>query len=856
MVMSVGPGGAVLSRAAELRSRGVAENNAGHPAQAIRLFRRALAMLDRSGDAASHQGQVLSARIVISMAMSDSELNGLERGLASLRGVEDYVERTGDLSVAVHLHCQLGYMRVRGGHFSAGLAELNIAETMLAHTQPAEACNILINRGMVHVFLSDLPRARTDYLRAVREAQRHGLLVEEKKARHNLGELEFFAGNLALALQLMDEAAALDAEVSAAVALVDRAKVLIEAGLYRDADEALVRAGELFRRDRLWKDVGEVELARAECALLDGEAQAARRLAASARDRFRRRGNDRWRRDAELVLLQADLAAGRPGSRLTPPALRLAAEFSHDGLTIRTRTAQLIAAEALLRAGLLDEARALATTVGPVRPADPISARLHTRLVRAKVLLAAGGRSEAKREIRTGLRELARHQSRFGSIDLQTASAVHGRQLTELDVALGVAGGKAADVLASVERGRAISSRLQAVAAPQDPVAAELLSELRQLTEELRTIESDSAAIKRVSGDRRRATEIQQLLRSRAWRSEGPGQAVKPATLTQTVDALSSDGSAFVAFVLANGGLNALVLGEHRPRMVALAPAVRVNELVRRLRADLDVMAHAQLPAALAVAVSAAMRRSLISLDEMLLAPLRLTNPRLIISPTGPLATLPWGLLPSLRGCPVVVAPSATAWLTASSASSDAQRPTSPVALFAGPDLEFVSDELKGIESVWGQVTSFSGVAATQQELQRAMATSTVVHIAAHGQHQTENPLFSSIRLSGGPVFAYEFDRSASAAEHVILSACELGQATIRPGDEALGWTSVLLHLGTRSVVSGVAGVHDGVAAQVMVRYHQLLAAGTDSAQALALAVSESDGPPAPFVCFGATWRP
>jgi hypothetical protein len=589
-------------------------------------------------------------------------------------------------------------------------------------------------------------------------------------------------------------------------------------------------------------------------------------LAASARDRFRRRGNDRWRRDAELVLLQADLAAGRPGSRLTPPALRLATEFSHDGLTIRARTAQLIAAEALLSAGQLDEARALARTVGPVRPADPISARLHTRLVRAKVLLAAGGRSEAKREIRTGLRELARHQSRFGSIDLQTASAVHGRQLTELDVALGIAGGKAADVLASVERGRAISSRLQAVVAPEDPLAAELLSELRRLTEELRTIESDPTAIKRVSGDRRRAAEIQQKLRSRAWRSEGPGQAAKPVTLMQMMDALSSDGSAFVAFVQADGGLNALVLGQQQPRMVALAPAVRVNELVRRLRADLDVMAHAQLPAALTVAVSGAMRRSLIALDEMLLRPLRLTNPRLIISPTGPLATVPWGLLPSLRGCPVVVAPSATAWLSAAAASAAAsaaaasasyevRRPTSPVALFAGPDLEFVSDELKGIESVWDRVTAFSGAAATQQELQRAMATSTVVHIAAHGEHKTENPLFSSIRLSGGPVFAYEFDRSASAAEHVILSACELGQATIRPGDEALGWTSVLLHLGTRSVVSGVARVHDGVAAQVMVKYHQLLAAGTDSAQALALAVSESDGPPAPFVCFGATWR-
>jgi len=108
--------------------------------------------------------------------------------------------------------------------------------------------------------------------------------------------------------------------------------------------------------------------------------------------------------------------------------------------------------------------------------------------------------------------------------------------------------------------------------------------------------------------------------------------------------------------------------------------------------------------------------------------------------------------------------------------------------------------------------------------------------------------------LADGPVFAYELDQTARAAEHVVLSACELGQATIRPGDEALGLTSVLLHLGTRCVVSGVARVHDDVSAEVMVRYHTLLAEGTDSAQALATACAEQHELPAPFVCFGATW--
>ena len=77
----------------------------------------------------------------------------------------------------------------------------------------------------------------------------------------------------------------------------------------------------------------------------------------------------------------------------------------------------------------------------------------------------------------------------------------------------------------------------------------------------------------------------------------------------------------------------------------------------------------------------------------------------------------------------------------------------------------------------------------------------------------------------------------------MVLSACELGQATVRPGDESLGLTSVLLQLGARCVVSGVAEVADDLAAEVMVGYHRRLAAGADSATALAGAAAASDRP-------------
>jgi hypothetical protein len=841
-----------ISEATRLHELGNQQNQAGHPLQARRTLERSLRVAE--GAPANQDRSLLQARIWISLATSESELAGLASGLVTLSRAESYALQAASPALDVVLQNQLGYMKVRGGHVEDGLRHLDTAVSLLRHAEVSTQLAILVNRGTTHLFRRNLGAARNDFNQTAELAADNGEATFELMARHNLGYLEFLAGNLARALQIMDDVLALGVDISRGVILLDRSRVLLEAGLHREADEALREAGELFRADRLWKDVGEVELARAECALLDGEIGAARRLAASARTRFRRRGNDRWRREAELVLLQGDLEAGRPGSRLAAPALRLGDEFQAEGLPTRARTARLLGAEALLRTAHLDEANAAARQAGPIRANDPVSARLHTRLVRAKLQLANGDSRRSRREVQTGLRELARHRARFGSIDMQTASAAHGRQLAELDLSLALAAGKPAGVLASIEQSRAVSARLQAVVAPEDPDAAELLSELRQIAEELRVLESDPAAGKRASVQRRRATELQQLLRSRSWQTEGSGYADEPATLDQTRVALDRDGSTCVCYFEVGGTLHALLLTPSRSQIIPLGDATAAGELIKRVRADLDVLANGHLPAGLLAAITRSLTRSTESLQLLLIEPLPLPGARLVITPTGALATLPWGLMPALRGRPIVVAPSATSWVNATAVAV----PISPaqVSVFAGPDLAFAVSEGSEIAGIWARSSTFSGASADRAGFQQAMGSSDIVHVAAHGQHQPENPLFSSIRLADGPVYAYELDQTRRAAEHVVLSACELGQATIRPGDEALGLTSVLLRLGSRSVISGVTRVNDRVAATVMVRYHRALAGGLDSASALAEACMLQDGPPAPFVCFGSSWAP
>ena len=100
--------------------------------------------------------------------------------------------------------------------------------------------------------------------------------------------------------------------------------------------------------------------------------------------------------------------------------------------------------------------------------------------------------------------------------------------------------------------------------------------------------------------------------------------------------------------------------------------------------------------------------------------------------------------------------------------------------------------------------------------------------------------------------FAAENARALQASRDAA-DGPQLGKATTRRGDEALGLTRVLLQLGAQCVVAGVAQVADDRAVIVMADYHRRLAAGEDSASALASATAS--GPYVPFVCFGSSWR-
>jgi CHAT domain-containing protein len=78
----------------------------------------------------------------------------------------------------------------------------------------------------------------------------------------------------------------------------------------------------------------------------------------------------------------------------------------------------------------------------------------------------------------------------------------------------------------------------------------------------------------------------------------------------------------------------------------------------------------------------------------------------------------------------------------------------------------------------------------------------------------------------------------------------------VRWGAETIGMTAAWLHAGASSVTASPTCVNDDVACEVLSEFHHQMSRGERPAFALATASSlvPADGPPAPFMCFGAGW--
>jgi hypothetical protein len=339
-------------------------------------------------------------------------------------------------------------------------------------------------------------------------------------------------------------------------------------------------------------------------------------------------------------------------------------------------------------------------------------------------------------------------------------------------------------------------------------------------------------------------------LRETSWaRDLGEGADDVAASSAEIRAALSDRHTAMTSMAITGETFVAVVSRGGRFELVTLSGAREILELARQAAADLEALARVTSSvhgSALRAGITGSLSGTLEMLDRALSPAFPAGRDPLLLVPPAQLAAFPWAMLPSVRGRVLTVSLSATHWVRHDVVVTDPV-----VRAVAGPDLRSAQAEQEAVAATWQQP---NGSWSTGRDFRDALVDADLVHVAAHGQHEPDNPLFSSLLLADGPTFVHEVEGLRLRARHVVLSACRAGRVNVRPGDEPLGLTACLLAFGVSTVVAPVSVVGDDLALATMTAYHEGLRAGLDAATALAAA---TDGPllAASFTCFGAGWR-
>jgi CHAT domain-containing protein len=233
-------------------------------------------------------------------------------------------------------------------------------------------------------------------------------------------------------------------------------------------------------------------------------------------------------------------------------------------------------------------------------------------------------------------------------------------------------------------------------------------------------------------------------------------------------------------------------------------------------------------------------------LHDLLVAPVQqvMKGRRLIVVPHGILHQLPFAALRDRSSGRFLsqdfllsTAPSATSLLFAHRNRSENRW---RALVFGDPDGSLPNARNEALD-VAKQLNSHARIEAeaSESEIRRVGGTMDIIHLAAHGAHRKQSPMFSSINLAkggshDGALHVHEiFSLDLREANLVVLSACESGIGHLTEGEELIGFVAALLHSGASSIISTLWRVDDRASALLMIAFYSEWRGGASMAEAL-----------------------
>ncbi len=782
-----------------LHAQGIAHRNLRNPEQSVARLRQSL---DESGTMVSDIEWSIRADLAVSLG----ELGDHEAGLAELVGLEeldnlDLREGHGSSMAAptidpmVTAKCwharglllqRMGRPDEAMGCYRRALPRYAEADAQLRIGQ------VNTNLGLLNAYEGDVEAALRHIDRADAAFDAANEPWWQAVSLANRGWILGCAGHLPKALQLMSESDRLLSalEMPDGLRVVSKAEVLLKGGLHRHARSELDRAISHFDDRGQVSDLSEALLLAAQAAALDGDLPDALSLVERARRELDRQSRPGWSAAARALEFGLQCRAGSAPEDLTAAVTGLLAELEAAGHQLLKTSVVLSAAWSHLDRNQPDAAQTMLDRVESERLSTEdvvLKARAEARLAEmnadSEAALLALDAAFTRLEADLGL---------LGGIDLaaQAAAAVAGVVAEAKRLLAGQEDGDR--FLAWTDRGRQVATwrwpRLD------DPELARLLSKARAL------VSGRGGAL---DDEQFHALEdIKQQIQELRWQQPAPESASgggrfgsrqrTPEQVTSLID-ITKVGDEWLVTTWKDGDDRS---STQRPMNIA---PVQVNAALRLAR--------------LFQLAEPTTRKQLLTQLDQLLEPINhvieehlvgASSDLLLIGVDDELADLPWTALPALWSQPFSLLPTHR-YL--------AERPTrvsgrAGTSVVIGPGLASEGAESSFVTKPGGDevrlwaIEEFDDLAAALDNR--------VVHIAAHGGPEPENPLFTWLDLGCGRVFLHDLMFLDSVPETVLLAACYAGQAHRIGAGGTASFANGFLGVGSRWVVAaGTALVDD-----------------------------------------------
>ena len=755
--------------------------------------------------------------------------------------------RHGDHVRLARLDLNLGNILYRQDRYDEALAHYQRARPVLEGTgEPQDLAAVLSNMVICCISLGQFREAVAHYTEARDWCARHSLAPLAAEADYNIAYLHYLRGDYRLAMDLYRISRRHCQEAGdayhAALCDLDESDMLLDlnmlsdaAGLARSAAAGFLSLG--MRYERAKATVNE-----AVATFRRGDARTAIRLFRAARRLFAQERNEYW--PAIIDLYQAVLfeqcGSLQEARRCCERAARV---LSGSPLAGKAALCDLVRARLRVAAGAIESARNL--LLARMDRIDSPPLLFHFLFALGHTAEAGGEIQPARRFYRAAMEQMENIRRDLWLEELKISYLRDKAVVYEALVRLGLADrntGSVAEAFALVQqaKSRSLAEMLGGARVPGPFATGEPEDKVEELRRDLnahhRQLEAASVgprlrAEKSIPVLRERIQERERQLRRRLAEA-GVRRARTGESLTaDEIRAALPAGATLVEYFRIGQEIQAWLLTRDEMEHVSFGNLARTRDRLRLLQFQIARLSSGhRYPATLMPSLHASTRMHLRELYDDLIEPIRgrLSGGHLIVAPHGFLHHLPFHALMSAGGryliddFTVSYTPSASVFALC---AARAPRTAGASLVLGSPDTAAprIAEEAQAVAAVLPGAELFLGSRASAEVLRERAAGCRFIHIAAHGFHRRDNPVFSSIRLGGSHLHLFDLHGMSMPAELVTLSGCSTGVSVVSGADELVGLVRGVLSAGARSLLATLWNVNDQSTAIFMTSFYRHL---------------------------------